>query len=383
MASRIYAHVKGYFPDLSPPAFDAAYRRYIGRILRVDGRREFDLASMELLAALHDGHTWFHDSWLDESSGQPVGFIAYPIAKRWTVVRSLLESIDVGDVIVAIDGTPIEDFFARNRKYVSASSDRDAGLGLFDTPAIFPDRFQLALAGGRTIIVDRKNGKRKPAPVAGTEGRWLTRGVAYIKVPTFRGIETQAQAIAYLKQFRDARAVMVDVRGNPGGGYPVALKEALINQPYRAWTQSNATTGGDLVRTSSPTYPQRATTTTSEAVIRPRDPVHAGRLILLIDRGCTSGCEDFVMPFKTARLATLVGETTGGTFSDTASIAFDNGMRLNVAAVRHSFPDGSRFEGVGIAPDLPVATTAEDLKASRDPVLHRALQIASSRSDPR
>jgi C-terminal processing protease CtpA/Prc len=47
-------------------------------------------------------------------------------------------------------------------------------------------------------------------------------------------------------------------------------------------------------------------------------------------------------------------------------------MLLNIAAVRHSFPDGSQFEGIGVAPDIETRTTAEDLKASRDVVLTRA-----------
>jgi len=57
-------------------------------------------------------------------------------------------------------------------------------------------------------------------------------------------------------------------------------------------------------------------------------------------------------------------------------------MLLNVSAVRHVFPDGSRFEGVGIAPDVLVETTPEDLKAGRDPVLARAIELAGTRSQP-
>ena len=53
-----------------------------------------------------------------------------------------------------------------------------------------------------------------------------------------------------------------------------------------------------------------------------------------------------------------------------------NGMMMNISAVRHTFPDGSQFEGVGIAPDIAVENSAEDLRAGRDVVLKRALEIA-------
>jgi carboxyl-terminal processing protease len=82
------------------------------------------------------------------------------------------------------------------------------------------------------------------------------------------------------------------------------------------------------------------------------------------------------MPFKVIRRAVLVGETTAGTFSFTECTQFENGMMLNVSSVRHRFPDGSRFEGVGIAPDITVVPTANDLKAGRDVVLARALEQA-------
>jgi carboxyl-terminal processing protease len=83
------------------------------------------------------------------------------------------------------------------------------------------------------------------------------------------------------------------------------------------------------------------------------------------------------MPFKYSKRATLVGETTAGSYSMTRHVDFENGMILNIAAVHHIFPDGSQFEGVGIAPDVQVEVTPEDLRAGRDPVLKKALEIAA------
>jgi carboxyl-terminal processing protease len=110
--------------------------------------------------------------------------------------------------------------------------------------------------------------------------------------------------------------------------------------------------------------------------MQPRGAAYSGRLLLLTDRICSCACEDFVMPFKYSKRATLIGETTAGSFSLTRHINFENGMILNIAAVHHTFPDGSQFEGVGIAPDIAVDVTPDDLRAPRDPVLKKALEIA-------
>jgi len=131
-----------------------------------------------------------------------------------------------------------------------------------------------------------------------------------------------------------------------------------------------------VLRNYGPGYPGHSRLTLSDTLITPREAAYSGRLILLTDRVCSCACEDFVMPFKYAKRATLVGETTAGTFSMTRHVDYPNGMILNISAVRHTFPDGSRFEGTGIVPDVPVDTSPEDLRAGRDPVLQKALALA-------
>jgi carboxyl-terminal processing protease len=377
MASQIYHIVSTFFPGLSQEKFDAAYQQYLATALHAEDRREFDLASMEFVAGLHDGHSWFYDRWLDRIYGQPVGFLAYPLAEKWTVVQSHLVQVRPGDVVVAIDGAPTDEFFAGSGRYISASSSRDAGVSFFDTPAIFPEQFTITLADGRRIPIDRQNDKKMSEGPQITEGRWLVeKSVAYIKIPIFHGIETQARALQYLKEFQAAKTVILDIRGNPGGGEPSVLQSSLMGRPYQTWTESSSQHGGPLLRSYATAYPQHATVTYRDAVVRPRETAYAGRLILLTDRICSCACEDFVMPFKYSKRATLVGETTAGTFSFTRHVDFENGMILNIAAVHHTFPDGSPFEGVGIAPDVPVDTTPDDLKAGRDPVLQKALELA-------
>lgn len=144
------------------------------------------------------------------------------------------------------------------------------------------------------------------------------------------------------------------------------------------WTTSTSVKGGALLRNADVAHPEHSEITTSDVLVNPRDPVYSGRLFLLVDRSCTCACEDFVMPFKFAKRAVLVGETTAGTFAFTTFNTFENGMMLNVAAIRRTFPDGSRFEGVGISPDVEIHPTAQDLKQGRDVVLNKALELASA-----
>jgi len=386
-ATRIYHQVNTYFPGLDRAGFETAFRSYLQRILKQDDRREFDLASMELLATLRDGHTWFDDRWLEDGFGQPIGFFAFPSRDRWTVRRTQLEGIRVGDVVTAVDGVRMADFFGARRRLISGSSDRDAELSLFLTPVLFPLRFTVTLADGRTVRIDRATDKRREEPPQKSEGRWLEEGrLAYLKVPVFRGIKFAADGLEYLRRFRDAKVLVLDLRGNEGLGSGLHLQAALMDKPYPSWSEHSQLAGGTLMRHNG-AHPQHVELSTADAQVNPDalEPpeVHfKGRLILLIDRECTCACEDFVMPFKVTHRAQLMGETTAGTYSETRFSSFENGMMLNVSAIRHVFPDGSRFEGVGIAPDVPVETTPEDLKAGRDAVLDKAIELAAARQPP-
>jgi carboxyl-terminal processing protease len=386
-AARIYHQVNTYFPGLDRAGFETAFRGYLQRILKQDDRREFDLASMELLATLRDGHTWFDDGWLEDGFGQPIGFFAFPSGNRWTVRRSQLDAIRVGDVVTAVDGVRMADFFAAKRRLISGSSDRDAELSLFLSPVLFPLRFTVTLADGRTVRIDRASDKRREEPPLKTEGRWLQEGqLAYLKVPVFRGIKFAADGLEYLRRFRDAKVLVLDLRGNEGLGSGLHLQAALMDKPYPSWSEHSQLGGGTLMRHNG-AHPMHVDLSTADAQVNPDavEPpeVHfKGRLILLIDRECTCACEDFVMPFKAIHRAQLLGETTAGTYSETRHSTFENGMVLNVSAIRHVFPDGSRFEGVGIAPDVPVETTPEDLKAGRDAVLNKAIELAAARPPP-
>ena len=379
-ASRVFHHIKTSFPDLAERQFERDYDDYLAQILGPsDDRRAFDLATMALVATLHDSHSWFFDAWIDQNQGHAIGLTVYRWEKQWVVVRSRLTSVKAGDVIEAVDGLPTEEFFQQRRKYLSASSERDAAVSLFDTPILFPERFTLTLDGGRRATVDRKLDQKRAEPGM-VEGRWLVPGtVGYIRMSAFHGIETIAAAWQYFNEFHGAATVILDLRGNVGGGDPRALQQGLMSKPYPMWSESGAMTGGALLRGYGVAHPGMAHITINEADMRPRGPAFAGRLFLLIDRGCSCACEDFTMPFKVTGRAQLIGETTAGSFSFTDAMEFENGMRLNIATVRHTFPDGSRFEGVGIRPDIEVSPTVQDLKNGRDVVLERAQMLASQR----
>jgi len=122
IASKTYSLVQLYFsgwkslPELNS---DIAYRNYLEKALATDDRREFDLATIEFLARLRNGHTVLWDSWLTKNYGQPMGFYARPLDGKWVVQSSVIPSIKTGDVLSKLDNTEMESFFRQQQKYIA------------------------------------------------------------------------------------------------------------------------------------------------------------------------------------------------------------------------------------------------------------------------
>jgi carboxyl-terminal processing protease len=392
IASKVFSLLQSPFFGSStaatPAALDSSYRNYLHIILSTDDRRQFDMATIEYVAQMHNGHTFFWDVWLEENHNQPLGFYAASIDGIWVVQTSFVGGLRPGDIISKIDDTAIEAFFLQQQRYISASSTAIRHHNLFLFPYLFPERFMLTLGDGRQVMVNRATLSKHPQ---NTEARWLSPGtIAYIRIPEFFDPSFEGRAVDCVRQFRHAKVLLVDVRGNPGGVSPGRLIEALMNRPYRGWKESSrqppASCNTDEEATScSGTHTKgdnsNATSIKKSELKLPKPDAYQGRLIFIVDGGCVSACEDLVEPSKESGRAILVGETTQGSSGVPLIYDFGNGMTLRIAAKRYLFPDGSEFEGIGIKPDIQVHTTIEDLKAGRDPVLERALELASNPGD--
>jgi carboxyl-terminal processing protease len=376
VASRIYALVQQYFAHWAgAPRVDVerAYREYVGDVIHGATRRDFGLATLRFVAALHNGHTQFLDSQMD---GRPLKFRLVEIEGQWVVLGSQDKRLDRGAIVRTLAGRPVEDFVRDSARYVAASNDRLARTHVFSYPALFPERVPIGLASGDVVVIDRAApADAPPLPMPGVEGRWIQPGeVAYIRVASFGDPGNERKAIDFVRQFASSRSLVVDVRGNGGGATPRQLTAALINRPWRFWQDST---------------PQRNALAEAQGLppmfVSRDNPVqtaspdaYQGSLFLLIDRFCGSACEDFVMPFKATGRAVLIGETTQGSSGNPYRTDLGNGMSVSIGAVRYRFPDGSAFEGVGIAPDVSIERRIADIVAGRDVVMARAQELAAA-----
>lgn len=404
IASKIYASVQTYFghweavPDLD---LDAEFRAYQNAAIAAPDRFEFDLATLKFMAALRNGHTGFTDRWLLDLGGGPVGFTARSVEGEWVIRTSRVADLEPGDVVVAIGGEPADEFVAQRLPFVSASSESAAIRRLWVRNYLFPERFSVELEDGRVVAIDRANQELAPSSRRPYTAEIRDDGTAYLYIPSFGSPEMEERAVEFVRQNPAAPAFVIDVRGNGGGTTPSALIEALMDRPYRGFTESTVVTNAlfaayakisedappgsfnDYVRGYLDAFDEmgRYQMRMPAATVRPAASAYTGAIVVLIDDACASACEDFVMPLSTSDRALVLGERTSGSTGQPYMHDFGDGMSFRVSTKRVYFPDGSRFEGVGIEPDIEIVPSAEDLRAGRDPVLEHAIELARAEAE--
>jgi carboxyl-terminal processing protease len=382
VAARLYSAIGHYFAhwdDVPTLDLDEAFTEYLAEAMAAPDRVGFSLASMAFLARFNNQHTWYFDRAVIH--GGHHDYEAQYLDGAWVVVRSARDDLRPGDVIAELDGRPFEEFYREHSRYIAASTERTRRRLIFRPwwRGIFPLRYTVALSDGHTVTVDRD----RDAPLTGSvvEGRWIDERTAYLKVPVWDGQQYHDSALAYVERFREADGLVIDVRGNRGGGTPARVIAALMDRPWRWWAESTpmhlavhayrAGEGGANLQPFARPHMSWPSTT------RDADALFAGRLAILIDAACASACEDFVMPFKDNGRAIVIGDSTAGSSGQPYSVSLGDGIQFWVGAKREYFPDGAPFEGVGVHPDLRVVPTIEDLRHGRDPALRRAIEAVT------
>ena len=256
------------------------------------------------------------------------------------------------------------------------------------------------------------------APGAGPAPLWaLARqgpGVAYLKMPRWVTHDTTwdwradlDRVAAELVTAAD-RALIVDLRGNEGGSdvgdhllrhlidapivggglerwvryrtVPPALRGPLDtwDPSFFDWGEDAVDRGGGYFRLVEPDG------SASGAALTPLAPRFRGRVIVLVDAANSSATFQFAQRVQRYRLATLIGEPTGGNQRGINGGAFffvrlpGTGLEVDLPLIGRFPADGDlgALPDAGIVPDIVVRTTAADLAAGRDPQLTAALALA-------
>jgi hypothetical protein len=190
-------------------------------------------------------------------------------------------------------------------------------------------------------------------------------GVPYLYFGAWNTAQFGSAAVdALLERFRDAPAMIIDVRMNGGGSDALAF--AVAGRFFDAVRIVSWVAYRDGPRHTD-IGPLQARTVAPRGAWQFRRPV-----LLLVGRGCFSSTENFILAMRELPNVTVVGDTTGGGSGNPATFALGGGWSYSVPRWIEYTPQGEVVEWNGIAPRTVIAATAADFAAGRDPVLDYA-----------
>jgi len=175
-------------------------------------------------------------------------------------------------------------------------------------------------------------------------------------------------ALAFHRAIDEHRAkdgIIIDLRGNVGGMVGMIIGTA------GHFVTNSITLGAIIARDNTLTLP--ANPRWADASGKRARP-YGGPVAILVDEITASASEVFAGGLQEHGRARVFGRTTSGQALPAVYSKLPNGDALYHPVADLLTPEGTRFEGRGVAPDEAVPLDRPALLAGRDPALEKALQ---------
>lgn len=375
--SQLYNQLGSMYPcfDLKEIDWAQAWDELEPALIHTQDDEAFGLLCARLIARLEDSHATL----LPGTASTPrlplpewdPGFTCLLDSKGQQVVYHVTGGSPASDagvrpgfVLTHINDTPVEDVFREKMTlitdYIGYSSDRCArydvarriaseldegsiGQYRFTHPDGMTATYELGATVGSRYL------PRLPVPIKdindSTSVGWtrLSDDIGYIYVRRIRS-ELETQLDAALRDMHGISELIIDVRGNSGGGFD--RRTAFLN--FDLDVDPNAT----------------------------GRPHFSGPINILIDARCISAGEGWLSWFVATRRATLIGQTTAGASARKQELDIAGGLyRCRIPVKPYSGHLDRWIERRGIEPDIEIHYASADLARGRDTVLQAAISL--------
>ncbi|MBO6935358.1 MAG: hypothetical protein JJ863_10285 [Deltaproteobacteria bacterium] len=334
-----------------------------------------------LLNAVDDGHGFVFDFGATAAPEAPshLPLALELVGEALLVYASDDPSVEAGDEVVSIGGESVASLYERYAELVSAASEgyrRD----------LVVRRLVLATTD-TTVVVRAPTGEERTvtlAPILRTEHLALLRAltgrssgplgdlgrpdVHYINLDRSWVEHESTDVLALLSDAAtSATGVIIDMRGYPRTSSFTWLQE-MIGRVTGSTSMS--------ARFEPPVWfgPDRLTFVSSQQTWpAPEGPALEVPVMWLVGPHTVSAAENISQIVVGADAVTVVGRQSASTNGNITGVELPGRLVATFTGMRVLDPDGDRFHGVGIVPDIEVEPTAQAIADGRDEIIEAAL----------
>jgi len=247
-----------------------------------------------------------------------------------------------GDVILQIDGTD------------TLGLSLDEAVSMIRGPEGTPVRLTIQREGTESPL--EVEIARAEIEIPSVEYHLLEDEIAYLKLNDFRGhVPAQVHGALAELLLEQPQGLILDLRDNPGGLLSSSIEigsefiaEGIIVSERGSDGEEEYTATGDGLATDIP-------------------------LVVLVNEGTASASEIVAGAIRDHERGVLIGEHTFGKGSVQSPIDLSDGSHLRLTIAHWFTPNGQLIPEDGLAPDIEVTMSNEDLAEGLDPQLDMAI----------
>ena len=191
----------------------------------------------------------------------------------------------------------------------------------------------------------------------------MPKDIVYIRLSSFISRNASKEFSDILSKNPDMKAVIVDLRSNPGGllSNAIYISDMFLN-------------GGAIVSTvDRDGYKETQKAARGVLTTKP--------VVVLIDKGSASASEIFSGAIKDNKRGVIVGTQSFGKGLVQEINKLPNSAGINITIQKYLTPNGTDIHKKGITPDVVVEITEEDIKNKNDVQLKKAIEVAQQLSN--
>lgn len=370
-----------FFPykNLIQEDWKEVLKEFIPLFLQAGNRTDYTLTALKLIARIHDTHAGIVNSTeLEHYLGERYTLLQITFVESQAVVSKILDTTlytagwEVGDVITHVEGEMVESLVAA-KLHLIPGSNYPTQLRNMASILLRSNQEELTVQvrdKGEKILrtfsiqsllgyIRREKNQADTAPF-----KVLPGNIGYIH----NGLLSKSQIPRMWEAIRNTRGLVIDNRNYPSDMPLYELCAVLANRskPFVMFSR------GSLKEPGLFTLGFSMQTGRNEA------GGYAGKIAILVNENTQSASEFHAMAYRALDRAVVVGSTTAGADGDATDICLPGNILTKISGIGVYYPDGSDTQRVGIVPNIEVRPTVAGIKAGRDEVLEKALEVLAN-----
>jgi len=423
--SKIWEEVKYNFANFdNVPAlnWDSAYIAFIPKVIKAGNDLEYYQVLSRFSALLKDAHTSIYypkriDTCLFTSMFGDIRFYLRNIDDKAVIVyinKSKKDEIPVGSEILEVNGQLTEKYLESEiMPLISASTDyvvRDwsvANMFRGEKDQRYKVKIKTPSGEIKTLTLVHGITKEEEMYPVGDRGifsfRWLDNRIAYVALNSFDDPKIDSLFVDRLPELRKAKGLIIDVRKNGGGSslYGATIAQYLSRDSVICASRVSARTNNGLYRARGSNYTEKDTinnpwvanaylcyhnksmeylaTDTWKVDVALNDRIIVPTAVLTGHETC-SATEEFLLFLDKSKQVIRIGQNSNGSNGQPYFINLPGGGGMRIMSQHCTYPDGRKYNGCGIRPDIEVRETVDDFIHNRDAALLEAEKYLDKRT---